>query len=478
MDELRILIARLGWPSTTARWWAMQELAACLGRSTAEAEAALIQLLKSCRLEAEVIEILCIFWIAARSNGYKAPAQLGESIQRSSILADLLLDSLGVCKPLGDSNLIEVPVDFDIPQDFEDVQGSDLPRIFRTTMINLEYQTGLPFLQQMAFEWTLNHSVYPEAPFQGNLGHFIRPLGEGFVGHLSSRTALRSISAYLRTIAVATECWGIPMPSAVDRALLALPIHPTLAFLTPQRPQWFPQATDFEGDSALIQASLQEMLMQVKAEEGGELIAFASPIVISRERCVEVSCVRWSQAVGSSIADEDLALHLDDYWHYRPGIRSSALEPLGVSTLLSLPGGFNSILDGESKAWPLSAPLDFDRIGYLQHDLYPERLMMPTLPGKDGAELSPHHGRLVIKDREQVVASLCYWNAGWGVARPTQFGGHCGSALISRGTSYREGAIFETPGVRSIYLWKVRTLSRHNSFGSFDETITMGALFV
>jgi len=28
MDDLSILIARLGWPSTSARWWTMQELAA------------------------------------------------------------------------------------------------------------------------------------------------------------------------------------------------------------------------------------------------------------------------------------------------------------------------------------------------------------------------------------------------------------------------------------------------------------------
>ena len=65
MNDLRMLIARLGWPSTSARWWAMQELAARLGESATkvETEYSLLQLLRSRKLEAEVVEVLCIFWI-------------------------------------------------------------------------------------------------------------------------------------------------------------------------------------------------------------------------------------------------------------------------------------------------------------------------------------------------------------------------------------------------------------------------------
>lgn len=212
MDELRILIARLGWPSTSTRWWTIQELAARLGDpvSSAESESALLQLLSSRKLEAEVVEVLYIFWIAVRAYGYSPTLQLAETIPRSSILSELLLENLGVMPEGGDEGLEEVPEAFEIPQDFDGVQGSDLPRIFQTSMSKLEQHTRLPFQRQMAFEWTANRAAYPDASFQGNSGHFLLPLGDGFASQLSSRTALRAISAYLRTLAVAQECWAMP----------------------------------------------------------------------------------------------------------------------------------------------------------------------------------------------------------------------------------------------------------------------------
>ncbi|MBX8560177.1 multidrug DMT transporter permease [Pseudomonas cichorii] len=480
MDELRILIARLGWPSTSARWWTMQELAARLNEpdSRAETESVLLQLLSTRKLEAEVIEVLCIYWMAAQAYGYSPTPKLAESIPRSSILSDLLLESFSMFAECGDEELEEVPEEFEIPQDFDGVQGSDLPRIFRTSMGELENHTGLPFARQMAFEWTANRSAYPDAPFQRDPWHFLRPLGDGFVGQLSSRTALRAISAYLRTLAVAKEFWAMPTNRADERALLALPIHPTLALLRPRRPAWFPGTTDFDGNTEAIEASLRAMIDRVQAvRSGDELIAFSSPIVMSMERCVEVSIVRWSQAADSNIADADLAAYLEDFWIHGRMIPSVHPEPLSTTTLLVLPH-LDGLMEEKSKAWPLAAPLGLDRIGYLQHDLYPGRLFLPTLPGSYQAELIPRNGQLEIKVNEQVVADLCYWNAGWGAARPMQFGGNCGTALTSRGTGYRERPALTEGTVRSFYLWQVKTLHRGNTFDRFSQTLTMGAMFV
>ncbi|WP_044872472.1 hypothetical protein [Pseudomonas sp. LFM046] len=480
MDELRILIARLGWPSTSTRWWTIQELAALLGESgsRAETETALIQLLSSRKLEAEAVEVLCIFWMAAQAYGYSPTTKLAGSIPRSSILSDLLLESLGLLREGDDGELKEVPEEFEIPQDFDGVQGIDLPRIFRTSMGELENHTRLPFVRQMAFEWTSNRAAYPEAPFQGDPWHFLRPMGEGFIGHLSSRTALRAISAYLRTLEVAEEFWAMPTDLAEEKALLALPVHPTLALLRPQRPLWFPATTDFDGDTEAIEASLRALVDRVQtARPGDELIAFSSPIVMSMERCVEVSIARWSQAAGSNIADADLAAHLDDFWSLGQMLRSAAPEPLCTTTLLT-PPRLHGLLEEKSRAWPLAAPLGLDRLGYLQHDLYPGRLFLPTLPGSDQAELTPRDGHLEIKVDEQVVADLCYWNTGWGAARPMQFGGNCGTALTSRGTGYREGPVSTERTVRSFYLWQVKTLHRDNTCDRFSQTLTMGAMFV
>lgn len=480
MDELRILIARLGWPSMSTRWWTMQELAARLGETAvkAETESALLELLRSRKLEAEVVEVLFIFWMAAQGHGYSPAAELSESIPKPSLLSDLLVESLGLSVETGDASLKEVPEDFDIPDDFDGVQGVDLPRIFRTSMNKLEVHTGLPFVRQMAFEWTENRATYPDAPYQGDPWHFNRPLGDGFIGQLSARAAIRSISAYLRALAVAKQFWNMPSEFADEESLLALPVHPTLALLRPRRPEWFPILTDFDGDTEVVEAGIRALLARVEvARPGDELIAFNSPVVMSMEQCVEVSLVRWSQAAGSNVTDENLAAHLDDFWTHEQVLPSAGAYPLSTMTII-FPPTLEALMDNDCKAWPLAGTLDYDRIGYLQHDLYPLRLFFPTVPGSHEVEITPRDGQLEVKVDDQAVADFDYWNAGWGAARPRLFGGNCGTALISRGTAYREGVGSESEPLRAFYLWQVRTLHRNSSHEEFSETLVSGAMFV
>ncbi len=311
MNELRILIARLCWPCPSTRWWTMQILAARLCESTtkSETESALFQRLSSCKLEAETVETLYIFWIAVQSHGYSPVTDLTKSAAKPSILSGLLMESLGVPAKLDGTSLKLMPDDFEIPADFNDVQGVDLPQIFRTTMSKLEAYSNFPFVRQMAFEWVKNAAVYPEYPYQGDLAYFSRPFGDGFIGSFSARTSLRAISAYLRTLAVAEQFWCMPSDLVKEKSLLALPVHPTLAFIKPQRPPWFPEVADFEGDDESVNSSVLAMLARVEeACPGNELIAFNSPIIMSMERCVEVSLVRWSQKVGSQVDDANLAM--------------------------------------------------------------------------------------------------------------------------------------------------------------------------
>jgi hypothetical protein len=480
MNDLRILVARLGWPSTSARWWAMQELAARLGEPNAmpETDSALIQLLRSRRLEAEVVEVLFIFWIAVHAHNYVPSSELVNSIPKPSLLSDLLLASLGLSVQAGDAGLKEVPDDFEIPDDFDGVQGVDLPRIFRTSLSKLERRTGLPFVRQMAFEWTENRATYPGAPYQSDGAHFIRPLGDGFIGQLSARAALRAISAYLRALAVAKKFWNMPPELADQCALLALPVHPTLAMLRPQRPVWFPISGDFDGDAAEVEAACRGLISGVEAARpGDELISFSSPVAISMERCVEVSLVRWSLTAGCAINAIQLAAQLQSFWTHGNVLRSTATEPLGTTTVIGLPT-LEQLRDNDCEAWSLAGTLDLDRMGYLQHDLYPSRLFLPTIPGLDEGQVSPRDGRLDVKSKGKVVADFCYWNAGWGPARPGPLRGNCGTALVSRGTAYREGPDDGSGSLRSFYLWQVRTLLRTSRFGEFRESLATGGMFV
>jgi len=126
-------------------------------------------------------------------------------------------------------------------------------------MKRLESYANLPFVRQMAFEWTENSAAYPNAPYQGDPWYFSRPLGDGFIPQYSARAALRSISAYLRALSAAKLHWGMPTKVANEYLLLALPVHPTLAWLKPRLPSWFPGSTGFDGEIKAINAACRSL---------------------------------------------------------------------------------------------------------------------------------------------------------------------------------------------------------------------------
>lgn len=480
MNDLYILIARMGWPAASARWWTMQELAGRLGDSTTvlETEIELLKLLHSCKLEAEAVEVLFISWMAAQEFGYSPSFELAESTLAPSLLSDLLLRSCGLLTQSKSMCLEEVLEDYEIPEEFFGVQGRDLPRIFLTSIEQLEAYSKLPFVRQMAFEWAKNRAAYPDAPLQRDLIHFMRTRGDGFMGPFSARPALRAISAYLRTLATANMFWNMPPRLVEQKSLLALPLHPTLAMLKPCRPEWFPNPTAFDGSAETIEASIRTILASVeKNRPGDELIAFSSPIVMSAERCIEVSLVRWAKIPGGITADADIAAHLMSFWTHGTILLSHFQEPLSTTTIIK-PPTLDQLIDIDCKAWPLAGTLDFERIGYLQLDLYPSRLFLPTMPNAEKIEITPNGRQLQVKYENQYIADFCYWNVGWEPVKPVQLGGNCGTALISHGTKYRESVDSDTWGQSNFYLWQVRSLHKKGHFENYNETLNVGTLFV
>jgi hypothetical protein len=480
MDDLRILIARLGWPTPSCRWWTLQELARRLSApaTTAATEAALLKLLHSRKLEAEVVETLCIFWMAAGEHGYVRHPDLPSRTPKPSLLSNLFLEALGFEAQALDADLNAAPKDFEIPGDFDGVQGVDIARIFRTTLGRLELRTKLPLLRQMAFEWDQNRTAYSEAPLQGDIWHFARSLGKGFVGPYSARAALRAISAYLRTLVVAERLWGLPSGVVRHYALKALPIHPTLAVLRPSRPAWVPVRGGISGDAKAIEETMRGIVHRVAAERpGDELIALSTPVEMTMGRCVEVSLVRWLQVGDSEVPDQDLASHLNSFWRDMPTLPSMPTTPLDKKTWLEA-APIDQLLDDPSASFPLAGRMDLGRMGYLQLNFYPSRLFVPSLVGAAQAELRQVDNTLEILEDEQVIADYTHWNAGWGPVRPGPLSGACGAALVSRGTTYREFPASKGQVVRLFYLWQVRQLHRSNTYDAFDETLKSGVFFV
>lgn len=178
--------------------------------------------------------------------------------------------------------------------------------------------------------------------------------------------------------------------------------------------------------------------------------------------------MHWLQVGDSEVADQDLASHLDFFWRDMPMLPSVPTTPLDKKTWLgAVP--IDQLLDDRSASLPLAGRMDLGRMGYLQLDLYPSRLFMPTLAGTVQTEVRQVGSTLEVLVDEQVVANYAHWNAGWGPVRPGPLSGACGAALVSRGTKYREIPAAEGLVVRSLFFWQVRLLQPRRGHPLFDD---------
>lgn len=476
--ELELLVSRLRWPIASTRWWAMQELSQLLQLSELREAAStrLLDELRSCRLEAEVVEVLFIFWMAA-TRGYVPPSDLPEAVNLPSVLASLLLDEMHL-RPsqVLNPSLQVAPSDFNVPSNFFDIQGSQVPRIYLTRLKRLESYAGLPFVRQCGFEWSENRLAYPEAPFQGDLTYFIRPFGEGMTGAFASRTMLRMLSAYQRTLAVANQHWRAPKELMLDFALEALPIDPTLAFLRPTRPPWLPQLGQHIGaDDAAVEAFIREAVHALQvADSNAALLSLVTPTYVSRDEFVELTVVRWRQWSATAINSDALTARFHS--QIDEGVFGRCkVAGLGVRTVLPALA-LDAVTDEESQAAPMAAVRWIDRLGYLQRDLYPERLYYPVVTGAHkNLSVEPTGDQLSISSDLGQLATVHYWNSGWASVHPASMGALCGTALVGARAKLQD--LEEVSPLRHFYLWRLKRLTRSRGYGNFDVEELTGTVF-
>jgi hypothetical protein len=135
-----MLIARLRWPIGATRWWAMQELVALLlcAETQGEVSKRLLLELASCRLEAEAVELIYIFWMAAK-QGFEPPSGLASALTRPSLLAAILSSDMGLKLSGKPSPPLEVaPKHFEESARFREVQGIEVPRNYLSRLSQLE----------------------------------------------------------------------------------------------------------------------------------------------------------------------------------------------------------------------------------------------------------------------------------------------------------------------------------------------------
>lgn len=475
--SLEVLISRVRSPLGTVRWWAMQELSDLLVSAPTSDEvcARLLQELSSCRLEAEALELLCIFWLAS-GLGYRPPLVLASAVNKPSFASDVLLESMGKVPIRHQSPELHLAQSNFVPHEtFERLGQFGVPAIFEKNLQFLEWKTQLPFMRQFSYEWSQTEAAYPDAPLQANFGHFTIPYGNELACTFSNRAITRAITAYHRTLEVASLFWSTPERLMRHYAGFALPLNPTIAALRQRRPIWLPKL----GRSATPNASLAErfvrnVLNNFKASNEGDcLLALNLPTHVSENELVELSLVRWRQWSDKPIDAAALCIsHEERLYEGAYGQYEDTLWSLGTRII---PSDIDETIDDVFNAAPMAASFGFWRWGYLQAELSPSKFSFPFLPNLPARqEIVPTGGGLGVFNNGVQVAALTYWNAGWSPLHVRESGGNFGTALVGRLEAMELPAA--PAASRHFYLWTLRRQSRSNGQGHFSRDEPLSGL--
>jgi hypothetical protein len=476
MAEIRFLIGRITWPVPAVKWWAIQELADLLNSEFAEqTEAELYCALAAAKLETEAVELLCIFWLAKQA-GYVPSVTLPTYINSQSPASVLILSDL--VRPLlfegrWRTPLILAPDTYKASADFEDAQGTTVPRIYKSLLEGLEKPQLPSFVNQYAFEWENTVNLYPEAPLQGNIGYFYGYSHDEMTGQFVTRATQRGRSAFLRTLAVAQEICDAPQRLIDDAVQAALPIDPTLAALRSDKPLWLPR---WEMDLLPTEPKIEEFISQSalslsQSEPGMVLLAISLPLYINENRIVDIQVVRWVQWEEKPIDAEELItrhkqkMH-ETGWCSAKGFQKTTFVP--VVPLIQL-------IDSETCAAPTVFEPARWRRGYLHSDFDSRGVLFPasTVKGTE-VKVQPVGGEFEFLIGISRLGKWKYWNTGWNASHPRLTRAFCGTALTA--DKLTMSLLWDNNPLRHFYTWRCIILERSDSYSKFTKKMTCGVL--
>lgn len=459
LDEAlsKLLISRLKCPIPSIKLWTIEQISLLLSSQQTKIESLLVQDLANRKQESECIEVLCVFYVA-QSKGYKCPPDLGRHIKARSTLSDLLIKSLIP----GSSDFGEYAYPFTPhiclgPDNhrFSYFQGSHVPRLYFSWLQKEEHRTGIPFTMHYELEWCNTFEYLPPAETQ--IDFFLGSDRQRSTGQFYTQASHRGRSAYLRTIEIAKQFYGMPDTYAEHLSILALPIEPAYTAIKPYKPSWLPKwdsnwNTDEDGIAQFVKLALGNF----DSINGSQcLLAFSLPIKIDENTWIDVAVAKASETEESREGFE-----LEE--------RSGCVS---IGNLLDPELTYEFQDDDQIPGGVMAAtPYPFNRYGHWHSDMETRGLYVPKSNLKDK--------RIVGKT---VDGAFCYyldgtkigfsqfWYSGWQPIYPKGIRSLCGSSTVIDnerfGDWYRENDSL----VSFVYVCKAKVLSSTDSYRDFDE---------
>lgn len=445
-----VLVSRLKIPVPSVKLWVMEQLSQLLVDGNARIEELLIHDLHSRVQESECVEVLCVF-LSAKHKGYIPPGDLGGKIKARSVLSDLILTNLiPNPKGLGAYSKSVTPL-IDIDGDnhrFDYYQGNQVERLYFSQLKRFEDSTEIPFTGFYRSEWNKTFDYLPES--NDRIDYYLNSDTRRNTGQFYTKTSHRGRSAFLRTIEIAKQYFGMPDSHVHDLATHALPIEPAYLGFNPQQPKWLPEWKEslIPDETTLHQFSI-DVVIKFKSDNSQlDLLAISMPIKLSSDSWIDLTLVRVTEFVEPDTIDLDergqcdcVGLHLNNYLEYG---------------FVSDEGSSDSLF--AMKSYPLS------RYGHWHSDLESRGLYIPkcNVDGKSIFGATDRDGLFWYSIEKEKIGFSSYWYSNWQESHPKMVRSLCGSYTVANKEAYKWLPSSNT-GNKMIFLCQAIVLSSEDT---------------
>lgn len=455
----KLLISRLKCPVPSIKLWVIEQLALLLISNHPNMEFLLKQDLANRKQESECVEVLCVFYVA-HSKGYKCPQDLGGYIKARSTLSDLILSQLTKNHDeLGEYAYPFIPV-IKIGSDnhrFSYFQGTHVPRLYLSWLEKEEQRSGIPFTKHYEMEWSNTFEYLPPAETQ--IDYFLGSDRQRSTGQFYTQASHRGRSAYLRTIELAKQVYGMPDTYAEHLSILALPIEPAYIGLEARKPNWLPE---WDNNSNLDADSITKFVNHALAKfdsinDSRSLLAFSLPIKIDENTWIDLSVVKASTTDG---CDEDFLLEE----------RSGCIT---VGNLLDQEITYEFSSNDETHGGLMATTaFPFNRYGHWHSDMESRGLYVPK-SNIDNIKVvgKANEGVFCYFVDQTQVGHSSFWYSHWYPSHPKGIKSLCGSYTVAEKDKlsiiYMDEEVSSLLGCR--YVCNVKVLYSKEVYREYDE---------
>lgn len=454
---VKLLVSRLKLPIPSIKLWTIEQLSLLLIAQHPRVEELLKEDLANRKQESECVEVLCVFFIA-KSKGYVCPNDLGQYIKARSTLSDLMLSEL-ISTP-GNFGEYAYPfypfVSLDNGNNrFEYYQGSHVPLLYNSWLKKEERRTSLPFTGHYQSEWNSTFEYQPSS--ETAIDYFLGSDRQRATGQFYTQASHRGRSAYLRTIEVAKQLYGMPDSYADHLSIPALPIEPAYMALTPQKPTWLPKwGKENPPDRDSLINFVEEALANFESEDNTlDLLALSLPIKLDDDLWVDLTVVK---------AITELEPEADSPIEERSGC-------IVVGNLLDKTLSYEFDESEKPEITVLAGtPYPFMRYGHWHSDLESRGLHVPKCNIDDKKIIgSSYDGLFYYSVDDDKVGFSSFWYNDWQPSHPKGVHSLCGSyTAVTRGKIEKWLSLGGTEHKGS-YICKAVVLTSEDSFREFNQ---------